>query len=449
MITFPWSLDKAPPPSIQTHHRRWQFFERHLPNISLGLMVLLLIAAVLYPHMVITVPSGHVGVLWKRFNGIGIYCWCLVGRGTVLNPKELREEGLHLIWPWDKLFVYDLRLQSATETFNAISSEGVSLTATMNIRYQLRHNSIAVLHKFIGPGYMVSVIRPEIGSRAREIIAKYTAEQVYSTSRSAIEDEIRDSAKAKLADHLDKLVQPEASEQADPVQYKNQLKDAIDFIDTLVLGIKLPDTIVGAINRKTEQFYLVKEYDFRVQREVKESERKQIEANGIAAFQRTIAGGITEGYLRWRGIDATLELAKSKNAKIVVIGSGKDGLPIILNNVDTPSPPEPAKPPTDAAPTAPDKTPTTNTPASPSTDAPAPSPPAKPLATSSATPPDTKPPPNAKTSNKSSDKSSDKDKDSSSPLKFTFSDVADFFSRLSTSFSSTPDPKPKPEANAK
>lgn len=427
MIKYPWSLDGKPPP-IQTHHKRWRFFERHLPNVSIVLMVLMLIAAVLYPHMVITVPSGRVGVLWKRFNGIGIYCWCFVGRGTVLNPKELREEGLHLIWPWDKLFIYDIRLQSATETYNAISSEGVSLTATMNIRYQLRHNSVAVLHKYIGAGYMASVIRPEIGSRAREIIAKYTAEQVYSTARSAIEDEIRNTAKQKLAEHLDKLVQPEASEQADPTQYKTQLKDAIDFIDTLVLGIKLPASIVGAINRKTEQFYLVKEYDFRVEREVKESQRKQIEANGIAAFQRTVGAGISESYLRWRGIDATLELAKSKNSKIVIIGNSKDGMPIILGNVDTPPPPsgETPKPPTGDSPPPPDKKPTTDS---------SPTPGKKPTG-ASPTPPDKKPTTDSsKTPNKA-------DKESGSS--FGFSDIGSFISRISDAFKST-DSETKPK----
>lgn len=432
MIKFPWSLDKAPPPTIGPQHKRWRFFERHLPNISLGAMVVLLIAAVLYPHMVITVPSGHVGVLWKRFSGPGIYCWCILARGTVLNPQELREEGLHLIWPWDKLFIYDLRLQSNTETFNAISSEGVSLTATMNIRFQLRHNSVAVLHKFIGPAYLASVIRPEIGSRAREIIAKFTAEQVYSTSRSEIEDRIRNSAKDKLAEHLNQLVQPEASEQNDPEQYKNQLRDAIEFVDTLVLGIKMPASIVGAINRKTEQFYLVKEYEFRVQREAKESERKQIEANGIAAFQRTVAGGISESYLRWRGIEATLELAKSRNSKLVVIG-GKDGLPIILNTADTPPPPSAQPPPAATPPTSqPDKTPNTDTPA-PSSKTPA----------ASATTPDKKPATNAA---KTSDKTTN---DSSSPLKFTFADVKSFIAKISTTLNSTTDPKPKSETTAK
>ena len=88
---------------------------------------------------------------------------------------------------------------------------------------------------------------------------------------------------------------------------------------------------MDAINRQTEQFYLIQEYKFRVESEAQESKRKQIEANGIAAFQETVSKGISDSYLRWRGIDVTLQLAQSPNAKVVVIGSGKHGLPIILN----------------------------------------------------------------------------------------------------------------------
>ena len=127
---------------------------RHLPGVSVVLMVALLTATVLYPYVVITVPSGQVGVLWKRFNGFDAYCWCFVGRGTILDPRELRDEGLHIVWPWDKLFLYDLRLHSTTQTYNAISKDGVSVAAQISIRFQLLHNSVAVLHKFIGPAYL-------------------------------------------------------------------------------------------------------------------------------------------------------------------------------------------------------------------------------------------------------------------------------------------------------
>jgi prohibitin 2 len=229
-----------------------------------------------------------------------------------------------------------LRLQSLTIPVNAISKDGVSVTAQINVRFQLVHQSVAVLHKFIGPSYRTSIVATEIGSLAQEVISKYTAEEVY-TSRQKIQDEIREGAQRRLAAHLNMLVQPEAMEQPDPHHYRDYLQNSIQFLDTLVLNIELPPAIVAAINRQTEQFYQIQEYKFRVQREAEESKRKQIEANGIAAFQRTVSKGISDSYLRWRGIEATLALAKSPNTKIVIIGGGKDGLPIILGNVDAPS----------------------------------------------------------------------------------------------------------------
>jgi len=326
-------LDEEPP----APKRGWRSFVwRHLPAVTTSLLLALLMIVVLWPNVVITVPSGRVGVLWKRFNGFDIYCWCFVGRGTLLDPRELREEGLHIIAPWDRLFIYDLRLQSASQTINAISKDGVNVTAQMNIRYQLAHRSVAVLHKFIGPKYLDTVVGPEIGSQAREVISKYTAEEVY-TSRDAIQDQVRSSTQKSLGSNLNKLVQPEAMEQPDPKHYNDFLQGAIQILDTLVLSIELPPAIVNAINRQTEQFYLIQEYRFRVAREAEESKRKQIEANGIAAFQQTVSKGISDSYLRWRGIEATLMLAQSQNTKIIIIGSGKDGLPIILN-ADTPVP---------------------------------------------------------------------------------------------------------------
>lgn len=334
MAKYPESLDDNPPPVKRRGW--WRFIGRHLPGFAFSLLVAFLFLTVLWPYVVVTVPSGQVGVLWKRFNGFDFYCWCFGGRGTMLNPQQLREEGLHLIWPWDKLFLYSLRLQSTSQTYNAISKDGVSVNAQFNIRYQLLHNSVAVLHKFIGPAYFISVVSPEIGSQARQVISQYTAQEVY-ISREAIQEKIRDNARKSLGTNLDKLVQPEAMEQPDPKHYNDFLQYAIQILDTLVLSIELPPAIVAAINRQTEQYYLIQEYRYRVAREAEESKRKQIEANGIAAFQQTVSQGISDSYLRWRGIEATLALSQSQNAKVVVIGGGKDGLPIILGNVDTPA----------------------------------------------------------------------------------------------------------------
>src|SRR6476646_9685751 len=152
-------------------------------------MVATLVAVVLYPHVVVTVPSGHVGVLWKRFAG-----------GTVLDPRRLKDEGLHLIWPWDRLFLYDLRLQSFTESYNAISSDGVSLTASVIVRFRLQRDAVPVLHQAIGPNYVQVLVLPGVGSLTREVIAGYSAEQVYSTARQEIQDKIRSLVEERLSE---------------------------------------------------------------------------------------------------------------------------------------------------------------------------------------------------------------------------------------------------------
>jgi hypothetical protein len=111
------------------------------------------------------------------------------------------------------------------------------------------------------------------------------------------------------------------------------LRDTVILYDTLVQSIELPALVVNAINRKTEQYYISEEYKFRVEREKRESERKKIEAEGIREFQQIVSQGISDSYLRWRGIEATLQLSQSTNSKVVIIGSPKDGLPLILGNM--------------------------------------------------------------------------------------------------------------------
>ena len=302
------------------------------------LMVATLVAVVLAPYVLVTVPSGYVGVLWKRFGG-----------GTVLNPARLKDEGMRFVLPWNKLFLYDLRLQSVTDTYNAISRDGISLTATINTRFRLKRDSVPQLHQSIGPEYVQALIIPEIGNRMREVISEYTAEDVYSTKRTEIQDKIRKRAESMLGE---KMMEGGVSEEEEEnVPYRVPLYAMLNLIDTLILGIELPPAVVTAINRKIEQYYISEEYKFRVAREIRESERKKIEAEGISEFQRIVSKGISDSYVRWRGIEATLQLAQSPNSKIVIVGNSKDGLPVILGNMDTPAAPS-APPPSapDAAP---------------------------------------------------------------------------------------------------
>src|ERR1700756_5280967 len=317
-----WPVDGSMPPTRAPS--RWRrFLESHLPSVVIYLMVATLVAAVLYPHMVITVPSGEVGVLRKRFGG-----------GTVLDARKLKNEGFNLILPWNRVFLYDLRLQSFTEGYNAISSDGVSLTATVIVRFRLQRDAAPVLHQAIGPNYEQVLVQPGIGSLTRQVIAEYTAEQAYSTARQEIQDKIRNLVEERLSEKM----MEHAGEEEGEESYRVSMSATFILYDILVTGIELPAAIVAAINRKTEQYYIAEEYKFRVEREKRESERKKIEAEGIRDFQQIVSQGISESYLRWRGIEATLQLSQSTNAKVVVIGSGKDGLPIILGNVDSPAP---------------------------------------------------------------------------------------------------------------
>src|SRR5216684_416801 len=224
MSAYSYSL---PPTSAETLRSRWRrILLNQLTTLSIFLMVTLLVAIVLYPFVVVNVPSGDVGVLWKRFRG-----------GTQLDPRQLKDEGLRLVWPWDRLFLYDLRLQSAT----------------VSIRFRLKHDAIPQLHQSIGPDYIASLVRPEIGSRMREVIADYTAEEVYSTKRQEIQAQIRGHAEAMLGG---KMMERNAEESETGEHYRIPLNAMLNLIDTLVLGMELPPTVVNAINRKIEQYYI-------------------------------------------------------------------------------------------------------------------------------------------------------------------------------------------------
>ena len=313
-------------PTSRMRHAWWHFVERQLPTLVIYLLVATLVGVILAPFVLVTVPTGYVGVLWKRFGG-----------GTVLDPRYLKNEGTRITLPWNVVFFYDLRLQSVTETYNAISKDGINMSATINIRFRLKRDSVPALHQSIGPDYVKGLIAPEIGNRMREVIAEYTAEDVYSTKRAEIQDKIRQRAESMLGE---KMVEGgESEEEEGNAPYRVPLYAMLNLIDTLILGIELPTAVVNAINRKIEQYYIAEEYRFRVAREIRESERKKIEADGISEFQRIVSEGISDSYLTWRGIEATLELAQSKNSKVVIVGSGKDGLPIILGNANrSPSP---------------------------------------------------------------------------------------------------------------
>jgi regulator of protease activity HflC (stomatin/prohibitin superfamily) len=240
-------------------------------------------------------------------------------------------EGLHLILPWDQFFLYDRRLQTFSDSYTAISRDGVNISVTMNIRYRLNRETIPQLHEGIGPDYLKALIVPEVGNRLREVLADFTAEQIYSLDRTNIQRDILSRTQARMA--------------AEAHLGAGEGQSYVFMYDTLVLGIELPPAVVDAIERKIGEFYLSEAYDYRILQERKEADRKRIEAEGIRDFQTIVSQGISDSYLRFRGIEATLQLAQSNNAKVVIIGGGKDGVPIILSGADSPAAaPAPAAP---------------------------------------------------------------------------------------------------------
>jgi regulator of protease activity HflC (stomatin/prohibitin superfamily) len=314
----------------------------------LGLAVLIILAALVYlsPDMFISIGPGQSGVLWRRFAG-GTVTMAADGRPFIgrigadragnpigvtedirkhhdeLQRRGYREwpygEGIHFIFPWDRMSIYDIRLQQVSHTYDVLTNDGLDVKAEVTIRWKPIEADLGKLHRDVGPEYVDTLLIPLVGAYAREEIARYTPDALYSPVRLEIQEAIR--AKTKLA--LMSRFYPE-----------NKRESYVLVEDVLIRNVVLPAEVRQAIQEKVVQKHVAESYKYRLERERQEAERKAIEAQGIQRFQATINSTISEGYLKWKGIDATLELARSNNAKIVVIGTGRDGLPIILGGMD-------------------------------------------------------------------------------------------------------------------
>lgn len=291
----------------------WERLERwwkaHQLQISLVFFGFLLAVAYFWESIFISIYPGQAGVLWRRFTGT------VTGR--------VYDEGFHVIFPWDRMYIYNVRLQETSTFYDVLSADGLDIEVELSIRFRPIKESLPSLHKHLGPDYIQSFILPEIGAQAREEIAQYEPDELYTESRRLITEAIirkmRESLLVRYSPH-------------------EELSVPIYFEEVFLRSITLPPTVAQAIRNKLAQKHLMLEYDYRLQREEKEAERKRIEAEGIRMFQDIVAEGISERYLKWKGIDATLELARSPNSKIVVIGAGDDGLPIILGPLDAAAP---------------------------------------------------------------------------------------------------------------
>lgn len=251
----------------------------------------LVLVTVLFATGCVRVGSGHQGVLFKLWGG---------------TQDDLFGEGIHVVWPWDTMYVYDVRVQDGPERLSVLSSNGLTVGLDVSIRFRPMGSELPALHKEIGPAYYDKIIKPTIRSEVRKIVGQYTPEQVYSTERQQVETEIIEGITAAL-------------------EGKHVNVEAI-----LIRNVELPEKLRTAIEAKLQEEQRAEQMAFVLARERQEAQRKQIEARGISEFQRIVSEGLTQDLLRWKGIEATESLSTSQNAKVVVIGSGSDGLPLIL-----------------------------------------------------------------------------------------------------------------------
>ncbi|WP_117882696.1 prohibitin family protein [Aureibaculum luteum] len=267
-----------------------------LPKAILPIIFLVIIAIIFISKSAVTIDAGEAGVLWKRFGG------------GVVTDQPAMGEGFHVVAPWNKVYVYEIRRQEAFEKMKVLSSNGLDIQLEVSIWYQPEVPELGKLHQQIGTDYVKRILLPTIYSAARSVVGRYTPEQLYASKRDAIQTEIFDESKKIITDQH------------------------ILINEILVRDVTLPETIKDAIERKLKQEQESLEYEFRLVTADKEAQRQIIEAQGKADANKILSASLTDKILQDKGIDATLDLAKSPNSKVVILGSSKDGLPLILGD---------------------------------------------------------------------------------------------------------------------
>lgn len=267
-----------------------------LPKIALPAIIAAIVLIILLAKSAITVSSGQAGVLYKTFGG-----------GVVTDEPALGE-GFHIIAPWNNVFIYEVRQQEILDKMNVLSSNGLDIKLEASVWFQPAYESLGKLHQEKGEMYKERILLPAIRSAARSVVGRYTPEQLYSSKRDAIQQEIYEETQKFVKD-----------------QY-------IQLNEVLVRDVTLPPTIKDAIERKLRQEQESLEYEFRLVTASKEAEKVIIEAQGKADANKILSASLTDKILQDKGIEATVQLSQSTNSKVIVIGSGDSGLPVILGN---------------------------------------------------------------------------------------------------------------------
>jgi len=272
-------------------------------DLLIVLFTIMFVATFFAPRVAITVATGDAGVLWYRFGG-----------GVAPQPLN---DGLHIIFPWDRIYSYYIRERNDTHSYKAITKDGITVDCQITLLYHLVRENLPLLHQQIGLDYVEVQLLPAIGAEVRRAIANYSVDSLYGAERHQIEEEIL----SDIVGAPDNGIAGKGNVQPTDLLFADEIH---------IRAVQLPEELSQAILEKARQQQLALGYTYRLDRERLEAQRKEVEAGGIAKFQQMVQQGISPTYLQWRGIEATLQLATSPNAKVVVIG-GKDGLQFILN----------------------------------------------------------------------------------------------------------------------
>jgi regulator of protease activity HflC (stomatin/prohibitin superfamily) len=288
--------------------RLWGWYTAFSFYIYTTLVLMLLLIGVLWTRVFITVPPGHHGVMYRQF-----------GAGTVTD--RIWGEGLHVIPPWDRLTLYESRLQQQDLKINILSDEGLNIGVRVSVRFRPEHDMLGYLHQDIGPEYYERLIRPEVEAHVRQTFGNRPAHEIHSSAK----DVIQELRKVPMITRLERDGGPQNG-----YIYIQELK---------LVDVDLPEIVQAAIAEKYRQEQLMLEYRHKIVREDQEAERKRIEAKGIRDYN-AIAGELSSDILRWRDIEATLELAKSPSSKVIMLGGGGGSqMPLVFSlGADAPAP---------------------------------------------------------------------------------------------------------------
>ena len=245
----------------------------------------------------LTIKPGETGVLFKKF-------------GNGLEKDIIYGQGFHVVAPWNTMYIYNVKEQTAEEKMNVLDKNGLSIAVDVTVRFNPFQNKIGYVHERFGNSYIQTLVVPEVRSAVRQVMGRYSAEEIYSTKRAEVETNIINEAESTLS----------------------STENNIRMNALLIREVVLPENIKKAIELKLGQEQESLAYQFKLEKELKEAERKRIMAVGEAKANGIINSSLTPELLKMRGIEATLELSKSPNTKVVVIGSGKDGMPLILGD---------------------------------------------------------------------------------------------------------------------